>query len=89
MFKKLIKYIVIIQLFYQSPVYSKSTSFEKFDAKNLSNYFSGIVAFENKDTSGALRFFNLSKNLLNEHDTYIKRYIISLVLEKEFLEQLA
>ena len=55
---------------------SKSTSFDELDAKNLSNYFSGIVAFENKDNNIALNFFNSSKKLLNKHDPYLKRYVI-------------
>ena len=41
--------ILIFLLFYQSPLFSKSTTLDKFDSNNLSDYFSGIVAFENKD----------------------------------------
>ncbi len=81
-FKK-IKFILIVFLLYQTPLYSKSTSFSGFDSKNLSKYFSGIVAFENKDNSTALEFFNSSKTLLNKHDTYLKKYIYSLVLENK------
>ena len=83
MLLKKIKFILIIFLLYQTPLYSKSTSFDDFDSKNLSKYFSGIVAFENKDNSEALEFFNSSKILLNKHDAYIKRYIYSLVLENK------
>jgi tetratricopeptide (TPR) repeat protein len=81
-FKK-INFILIILLFYQSPLYSKSNSFSDFKSKNLSKYFSGIVAFENKDNSEALDFFNSSKILLNRHDPFLKRYVSSLVLEKK------
>ena len=80
MFIKKIKLILIIILFYQSPLYSKSTSFDNFNQKNLSKYFSGIVAFENQDNLNAINFFNSSKILLNEHDPYLKKYISSLVL---------
>ena len=66
MFLKKISFILAILLIYQSPLYSKSTSFNNFNSKNLSNYFSGIVAFENKENSLALDFFNSSKNLLNQ-----------------------
>ena len=83
MFKKTFLIIFILQLLYQSHLHSKSTSFEEFDSKNLSNYFSGIVAFESKDNSEALKFFSLSKALLDEHDPYLKRYVTSLVLEKK------
>ena len=83
MFNKLIKLFVILGLFYQTPVYSKSASFNEFNSRDLSNYFSGIIAFENKDNSDALKFFNASKVLLNKHDVYLKRYSFSLVLENK------
>ena len=80
MFLKKIKFILILILFYQTPLYSKSNSFSDFDSRSLSKYFSGIVAFENLDNSKALNFFNSSKVLLNNHDPYLKRYVNSLVL---------
>ncbi len=80
---KKIKFILILALLYQSPLYSKSTSFDDFNSKSLSKYFSGIVAFENKDNSEALNFFNSSKILINKHDPYLKKYISSLVLENK------
>ena len=83
MFIKKILLISIISIFYQTSLYSKSDSFKDLDTKNLSKYFSGIVAFENKDNSSALDFFNSSKTLLNKHDEYLKRYIYSLVLENK------
>tara|TARA_S200000501_G_C20852938_1_gene756485 strand:- start:115 stop:1800 length:1686 start_codon:yes stop_codon:yes gene_type:complete len=83
MLVKKIKFILIILLFYQNPLYSKSNSLNNFTSKNLSKYFSGIVAFENNDNSAALDFFNSSKILLNRHDPYLKRYINSLVLENK------
>ncbi len=83
MFFKKIKFILIVFLLYQSPLHSKSNSFTDFDSKNLSKYFSGIVAFENKENSIALEFFNSSKVLVNKHDPYLKRYIYSLVLESK------
>ena len=80
---KKIKVILILFLFYQTPIYSKSNSFKDFNTKSLSKDFSGIVAFENKNNSKALDFFNSSKILLKEHDPYLKRYIYSLVLENK------
>ena len=82
MFKK-INFLLLILLLYQNPLYSKSTSFNNFNSKSLSKYFSGILAFENKDNSKALEFFNSSKILINKHDPYLKRYIYSLVLENK------
>jgi len=81
MFNKLIKLLVISSIFYQTTVYSKSASFNDFNSRDLSNYFSGIVAFKNRNNSDALKFFNASKVLLNKHGSYLKRYVYSLVLE--------
>ena len=77
------KFIIILtlSLLYQSSLSSKSTSFGEFNSKNLSKYFSGIVAFKNKDNSIALNYFNSSKILINQHDPYLERFVMSLVLE--------
>ncbi len=83
MFLKKIKYLLTILLLYQTLVISKSYSFERFNYKSLSKYFSGIVALENKDNSSALEFFNSSKILLDTHEPYLKRYVNSLVLENK------
>ena len=83
MISKIFKIILFLVLFYQTPVYSKSTSFNDFNSRDLSNYFSGIIAYENRDNSEALKYFNLSKVLLNSHDNYLKRYVNSLVLENK------
>ncbi len=83
---KNIKFILIVLLFYQNTLFTKSNSFEKIDSKNLSKYFSGIVAFGNKKNSQALDFFNSSKILINAHDPFLKRYVSSLVLENKVLQ---
>ena len=83
MLVKKLKFIFIILILYQTPLHSKSKSFNDFNANNLSKYFSGIVALENKNNSKALDFFNSSKILLNRHDTYLKKYVYSLVLENK------
>ena len=81
MLNKKIIIILIFSLLYQIPLFSKSTSFPKLDSQNLSKYFSGIVAFENENNSKALDFFQSSKILLSQHDRYLERLVISLVLE--------
>ena len=86
MFLKKIKLILIFIILYQNPLYSKSTSFNDFNSRTLSNYFSGVIAFENKDNSKSLDFFNTSKVLLNKHKPYFKRYLYSLVLENKINE---
>ena len=82
LFKK-IKFILVLLLFYQTALYSKSTSLNKINSKNLSNYFSGIVAFENEDNSQALDFFSSSKILMNNHEPYLQKYVYSLVLDNK------
>ena len=77
---KFLKFALIIVL-YQSPLYSKSKTLNDFNSRHLSNYFSGIVAYENNDNSQALGFFKLSKHLIKKHDLYLKSYINTLVLE--------
>jgi tetratricopeptide (TPR) repeat protein len=74
------KYILIIIL-YQSPLYSKNKALNDFNSRYLSNYFSGIVAYENKDNPKALKFFQSSKHLIKRHNSYLEKYIYSLVLE--------
>ncbi len=83
---KKIKLILIFIILYQNPLYSKSTSFKDFNSRTLSNYFSGIVAFENKENAKSLDFFYTSKVLLNKHEPYFKRYIYTLVIENKINE---
>ncbi len=77
MFIKYIKLILILVFFQQNPLYSKSKELKDFN----SNYFSGIVAYKNKNNSDALKFFKSSRILLNKHDPYLEKYIHSLVSE--------
>ena len=75
---KNIKFLLIILLLYQNPLHSQSASFDDFDSKNLSKYFSGIIAFENKNNSKALNFFSNSKILLDKHEPYLKLSLIHI-----------
>ena len=77
---KFFKFFLIL-LFYQSPLYSKSKTLNDFNSHNLTNYFSGIVAYENRNNSEALKFFQLSKLLIKKHNPYLEKYVYSLVLE--------
>ena len=86
MFNKKIIIILISLLLYQSPLLSKSTSLSEFNSKNLSNYFSGTIALENKNNSMALDFFNSSKILINKHDPYLEKLVMTLVLEDKVLQ---
>ena len=77
---KFFKFVLIL-LFCQSPLYSKSKTLNDFNSHYLSNYFSGIVAYENNDNSRALKFFKSSKYLIKQHNSYLENYINTLVLE--------
>tara|TARA_B100001093_G_scaffold510096_1_gene575346 strand:+ start:334 stop:2019 length:1686 start_codon:yes stop_codon:yes gene_type:complete len=83
MFSKKIIIFLFSVLLYQSPLLSKSNTFEEIDSKNLSKYFSGIVAFDNENNFEALNFFKSSKILTNRHDPYLERFVLSLVLENK------
>ena len=83
MFIKKITIIFILLLVYQSPLFSKSTSFNEFSSRNLSKYFSGIVALENQSNSDALNFFKTSKILINRHEPYLEKLVTTLVLENQ------
>ena len=72
--------IILILLIYQSPLYSKNNTLNDFNSRFLSNYFSGIVAYENSDNSQALKFFNSSKFLIKQHEIYLEKYTFALVL---------
>ena len=79
---KFFKFLLIL-IFYQSPLYSKIKTLNDFNLHHLSNYFSGIVAYENKQNLDALKFFRSSRYLIDKHDPYLERYIYSLVLENK------
>jgi len=78
--------VVLILLLYQNPLYSKNKTLNDFNLRFLSNYFSGIVAYENKDNSEAIKFFKSSKFLIKQHDSYLEKYVYSLVLESKVQE---
>ena len=73
--------LALILLFYQSPLYSKNKTLNNFNSRHLSNYFSGIIAYEKSENSKALKFFKSSKNLIKQHSSYLENYMYALVLE--------
>ena len=80
---RFLKLTFIILLFLQVPLYPKSKTLNDFNSQYLSNYFSGIVAYDNKNNEQALKFFRSSKFLIKKHDPYLKKYVYTLVLENE------
>ena len=83
MLKNFFKFVLIF-LFFQYPLYSKNKTFNEVNSRNLYNYFSGIIAYNNQDNLKALNFFRSSNFLIKEHDSYLEKYIYSLVLEEKF-----
>jgi len=77
---KFFKFLLIL-LFYQAPLYSKTKTLNDFNSRQLSNYFSGIVAYENSENSRALKFFKSSRYLIKKHNSYLENYLYTLVLE--------
>ena len=74
-------FLIIVALLYQSTAYSKATDNNKFNHKYLSNYFSALLSYDNKDNNRALEYFNSSKHLLDKHDKFLKKYVFSLVAD--------
>ena len=57
---KFLKKIIILILFLQSPLYSKTSNNNDFNSKDFSNYFSALISYNNNKNLEALKFFNLS-----------------------------
>ena len=76
-------YFFIIFLLFQTSSFSKISDLEKFDQKNLSNYFSAILSIKNNDAKNSLKFLENSKILNNKHEEYFKNYIKSLVANEK------
>ena len=82
MYKYIFKVIIFFAIIlYQSSVYSKITNKNNFNQKYLSDYFSALISLQNQNNNDALKFFNSSKGLINNHSNFLKKYIYSLVLE--------
>ena len=81
MLTKIYKIIFICLIFFnQSNSYSKSLNSDNFSKKNLYNYISALVSLDNNQNSKSLIFFNLSKQLKESHESYLKKYLIALIL---------
>ena len=74
-------FFIIAALLYQSIAYSKATDNNEFNHKYLSNYLSALLSYDKHNNDLALEYFNSSKNLLNEHDKFLKKYVFSLVAD--------
>ena len=72
-------FFIVIICFYQSTAYSKTNDKSEFNHKFLSNYFSALISYDNQNNQKALKYFNLSKTLESKNQTYMKKYLFSLV----------
>ena len=66
-------------VFYQNISHSKSLEPPVFNEKYIYNYFSALVALDKNQNYESLKFFNSSKYLKESHESYIKKYIFSLI----------
>ena len=76
-------YLFIIFLLYQTSSFSKISDVNKFDQKNLSNYFSAVLSIKNNDAKNSLKFLENSKILNDRHEEHFKNYIKSLVANEK------
>ena len=76
-------YLFIIFLLYQTSSFSKVSDVNKFDQKNLSNYFSAVLSINNNDAKNSLKFLENSKILNDRHEEHFKNYIKSLVANEK------
>ena len=68
-------------LLYQNLAYSKAQDKNDFNHEYLSDYFSALVSYDNKQNKQALKFFENSKNLTKYHNNFLYEYVFSLVLD--------
>ena len=65
--------------------YSKTNEFN-YDAKSISNYFSGLVSFDDFDYQTSQIFFKKLDNLENENKAYSSKFIQSLINLQKYKE---
>ena len=80
MIKKLKLILFIVFFIYQTSAFSKTTDENDFNPKYLSNYLSAIISQNNKESDAAVKHFNSSKILINKHEKYLKKYVITLTV---------
>jgi len=76
--KKLKLILFIVFFIYQTSAFSKTTDENNFNPKYLSNYLSAIISQNNHESDVAIKHFNSSKILIDKHEEYLKKYVITL-----------
>ena len=71
----------LLALLYQSTSYSKALETNKFNQKYLASYFSALLSYNNQKNVEALKYFEDSKALIKNHESFLREYVFSLVLD--------
>ena len=79
MIKKIL--LIFFILLYQNSLYSKTNENINFNQRYLSNYFSAMLSFNNKENDRTIKFFNFNKRLITRSEDSFKKYILSLLSE--------
>ncbi len=85
MIKKFKLILFAVFFIYQNSVFSKTNDNKDFNPRYLSNYLSAIIPQNNDDS---IKYFNLSKNLIDEHEGYLKKYTFNLVINNKVQESI-
>ncbi len=83
MIKKLKLILFIIFYLYQTSAFSKATEEKDFNPKYLSSYLSAIILKNNQNSEDSIKHFNSAKILMNKHEEYLKKYVITLTINNE------
>ncbi len=83
MIKKLKLILIIIFCVYQNSAVSKTTDKNDFNPKYLSSYLSALILKNNQNSDDSIKYFNLSKTLISNHQEYFTNYINTLVVNGE------
>ncbi len=83
MIKKLKLILFIIFYLYQTSAFSKAAEEKDFNPKYLSSYLSAIILMNNQNSEDSIKYFSSSKNLMNKHEEYLKKYVITLIVNNE------
>ena len=77
---------IFLTFLYHSSVFSKPTDNNNFNQRYLSNYFSAIVSYDNKDNELSLKYFDSTKSIFRDHPKFFDKYISNLVLNNKVKE---
>ena len=76
-------FLLVCIFLYQTSVCSKIKEAEDFNPKYLSDYLSAVISYGNQNNEESVKYFNLSKVLIDEYKEYLKDYVFALVLNSQ------